>query len=82
MAKPILKWAGGKRQILGQIKQLMPANYNNYYEPFIGGAALLLDLLPSNAVINDVNHELLSIYRCLQNEELYNLFIDKLDVHA
>ena len=41
MAKPVLKWAGGKRQILEQIKQLMPEQYNNYFEPFIGGILIL-----------------------------------------
>lgn len=78
---PIVKWAGGKRQILNEIKNLMPKEYNNYFEPFVGGGALLFDILPKNAVINDVNQELLAIYRCLQDRELYMLMIDELNKH-
>ena len=36
---PFVKWAGGKRQLLLQIKERMPEKYNNYYEPFVGGGA-------------------------------------------
>lgn len=52
---PVVKWAGGKRQILEKLKANMPANFNNYFEPFIGGGALLFDLAPVNATINDFN---------------------------
>ena len=38
---PFVKWAGGKRQLLSQIKERMPEKYNNYYEPFVGGGAVL-----------------------------------------
>lgn len=78
---PIVKWAGGKRQILNRIKEYMPNEYNTYFEPFVGGGAVLLDLTPNNAVINDVNQELLSIYKCLQDKELYELMKNELDVH-
>ena len=60
--KPFVKWVGGKRQILDQLKSMMPDGYNRYYEPFIGGGALLLDVQPQNAVINDVNAQLLNVY--------------------
>ena len=52
---PVVKWAGGKRQILDKIKAAMPSEFNNYYEPFVGGGAVLFDIAPENAVINDVN---------------------------
>lgn len=78
---PIVKWAGGKRQILNRIKEYMPNEYNTYFEPFIGGGAVLFDLTPKNAVINDVNQELLSIYKCLQDKELYELMKNELDLH-
>lgn len=78
---PVVKWAGGKRQILDKIKSNLPKEFNNYYEPFIGGGALLFELAPQNAVINDVNQELLSIYKCLKDEELYKLMIEELDKH-
>ena len=42
---PFVKWAGGKRQLIPQIKERMPEKYNNYYEPFVGGGAVLIDIL-------------------------------------
>lgn len=78
---PVVKWAGGKRQILEKLKENMPKEYNNYYEPFIGGGALLFDIAPKTATINDVNQELLAIYTCLKDDELYKLMIQELDKH-
>ena len=43
---PFVKWAGGKRQLLSQIKERMPEKYNNYFEPFVGGGAVTFELLP------------------------------------
>lgn len=63
---PFVKWAGGKRQLLGQLEKRMPKLYNKYFEPFVGGGALLLDVQPSRAVINDVNEQLLNVYRQLK----------------
>ena len=78
---PVVKWAGGKRQILAKLKENLPEQFNNYFEPFIGGGALLFDLAPANATINDVNQELLAIYTCLKNDELYHLMLNELDKH-
>lgn len=78
---PVVKWAGGKRQILERIKSNMPSQFNNYFEPFIGGGALLFELAPKQATINDVNQELLAIYNCLKDDELYKLMIEELDKH-
>ncbi len=61
--KPILKWAGGKTQLLPVIRELLPASFNRYFEPFIGGAAVLLALEPERAVVNDINPELVNLYR-------------------
>ncbi len=52
--KPFVKWAGGKRQILNELKKYIPYEYNTYYEPFIGGGEMLLELSPENAVLNDI----------------------------
>ena len=65
--KPIIKWCGGKQQLLDKIKERLPVNFNKYsyqkyYEPFLGGAAVLLDLNPTNAVVNDINPELINMY--------------------
>ena len=48
---PFVKWAGGKRQLLSQIRERMPKKYNNYFEPFVGGGAVFFELLPEKALI-------------------------------
>ena len=63
---PVVKWAGGKKQLLGKLTEHLPAQYNRYYEPFIGGGALLLDIQPDDAVINDVNTQLVNLYNQLK----------------
>ena len=65
---PFVKWAGGKRQLIPQIRERMPEKYNDYYEPFIGGGAVIFDLLPANALINDINKALINTYRTIWNE--------------
>ena len=65
--KPFVKWAGGKRQIIDKLKSYMPDNFNNYYEPFVGGGALLFELTPKKAFINDSNKELMNVYEVLCN---------------
>lgn len=60
---PFVKWAGGKRQLLEQISARMPKEYNTYYEPFVGGGAVTFELLPEEAVINDINVALVNTYR-------------------
>lgn len=59
---PFVKWAGGKRQLLPQIKERMPEKYNDFYEPFVGGGAVTFELLPENALINDINKALINTY--------------------
>ncbi len=44
MCKPVIKWVGGKRQLLDELKKYMPKNFNTYFEAFIGGGALFFDL--------------------------------------
>ena len=65
---PFVKWAGGKRQLITQIRERMPEKYNDYYEPFVGGGAVIFDLLPVNALINDINKALINTYRTICNE--------------
>lgn len=69
--KPFVKWAGGKRQIIDKLKKYVPEEFNTYYEPFIGGGALLFELSPKRAVINDSNEELMNVYRCLCDEDKF-----------
>jgi DNA adenine methylase len=63
IVKPFLKWVGGKRQLLPEIKKYIPKEYNTYFEPFLGGGAVLFELQPKKAVINDLNEELINCYK-------------------
>lgn len=62
-AKPILKWAGGKSQMLKYILPLVPNYSGRYIEPFLGGGAVYFALNPSDAIISDSNPELINMYR-------------------
>lgn len=62
-AKPILKWAGGKTQLLKELTKIIPTSYGRYIEPFIGGGALFFALNPEDSVIADSNPELINVYR-------------------
>ena len=64
---PFIKWVGGKRQIISQhLDQLFPNEFNTYIEPFVGGGAVLFHLQPENAIVNDLNSELINAYQMLQ----------------
>jgi DNA adenine methylase len=77
LIKPYLKWAGGKRQLLAEIKNHIPAGISKYtyYEPFIGAGAVFFALQPKRAVINDFNTQLILTYRIIKEspEELIEL---------
>lgn len=65
--QPFVKWAGGKRQILDNIKDYIPDKFSSYYEPFVGGGAVLFELQPDKAVINDANKHIINVYRVIKN---------------
>ena len=69
---PVLKWVGGKRQLLNDIIPMIPKNCSTYVEPFIGGGAVLFELQPKKAIINDFNGELINVYTVIRDypEEL------------
>lgn len=62
-AKPILKWAGGKTQMLSALLPKVPTSYGRYIEPFFGGGAMFFALQPEKAIIADSNPELINLYR-------------------
>ena len=64
---PIVKWVGGKRQLMFELQNNMPVNYNRYFEPFIGGGALFFYLQPDNAYISDMNEELINLYQVVRD---------------
>ncbi|NLN64406.1 MAG: DNA adenine methylase [Clostridiaceae bacterium] len=66
-AAPVVKWAGGKRQILDEIIKHVPDDFTAYYEPFVGGGAVWFRLCPQKAAVNDVNAELVNIYRVIRD---------------
>lgn len=66
-AKPFLKWAGGKRQLMPFLRERVPEEFGTYHEPFIGGGALFFDTEPVNAVIADYNLRLVRTYRAVRD---------------
>ena len=73
---PIVKWVGGKRQLMFELLKNMPKSYNRYFEPFIGGGALFFELQPEQAYISDMNDELINLYSIVR-DNVYEL-IDNL----
>lgn len=65
---PLIKWAGGKRQLLDRIDDRLPAKFGRYYEPFMGGGALFFHLQPKEAILNDLNRALVNLYECVRDE--------------
>ena len=78
---PFVKWAGGKTQLLDRIHELMPKEYNHYYEPFIGGGALLFSVAPKDFTINDFNSELIQAYKCFTSDEDFKKLVERLNYH-
>jgi len=74
MVTPILKWAGGKRQLLDELYSRFPAEFNHYHEPMFGGGALFFDLEPEDGTINDTNPRLVNFYEQVRDRpsELIN----------
>lgn len=64
---PILKWVGGKRQLLPSIKSMLPKRITSYCEPFVGGGAVLFDLQPKKAIVNDINSDLILVYTVIRD---------------
>ncbi|HJG87290.1 DNA adenine methylase [Pseudoflavonifractor capillosus] len=65
-AAPVVKWVGGKRQLLPQILPLIPKRMSAYCEPFLGGGAVLFALQPRRALVNDLNQDLITVYRVIK----------------
>ena len=72
MVAPVVKWVGGKRQLLDELTPLFPNKFSTYCEPFVGGGAVLFNIQPSTAYINDANGELINVYEVIRDnvEEL------------
>jgi len=68
LVAPVLKWVGGKRQLLNVLLPLLPNKFITYCEPFIGGGALFFNLQPKKAYVNDINDELIRVYNVIKND--------------
>ena len=83
-AKPFVKWAGGKTQLLGPLSALIPDEFNDYFEPFIGGGAMFFYLANKNLIrkkvfLSDINFDLINVYKCLRDK--LELLLSKLIDH-
>lgn len=78
---PFLKWAGGKRWLVPEIKKRLPSRYESYYEPFLGGGAVFFSLLPKTGVLADLNANLVELY-CVVRDRPTELKDQLQDHHA
>jgi len=82
LAKPFVKWVGGKRQLIPELLKYIPRNFNNYFEPFVGGGALFFELYNLGILKNkkvflfDINEELINAYKIIRDYP--NELIEKL----
>ncbi|MEM6450736.1 MAG: DNA adenine methylase [Cyanobacteria bacterium P01_D01_bin.105] len=73
LARPFLKWAGGKARLIEQYKPFLPHSFDRYHEPFLGGGALFFHLAPrlksegKQAFLSDLNPELVNVYQCVRD---------------
>ena len=67
-AKPFLKWAGGKAQLIDRFSSLIPGGSGRYFEPFVGGGALFFSLRPRRATLCDINAELMDCYSAVRDD--------------
>lgn len=87
MAKPFVKWVGGKSQLLTEISKKYPHNIEKYCEPFVGGGAVLFNVLqyyhPQEVLINDINKELINTYLQVKNncENLINKLYELQEIY-
>jgi DNA adenine methylase len=68
LVSPVVKWVGGKRQLLDDITPLLPKQISTYCEPFLGGGAVLFARQPKNAIINDLNDDLMLVYEVIRDD--------------
>ncbi|HHY52432.1 MAG TPA: DNA adenine methylase [Clostridiales bacterium] len=68
LVAPVVKWVGGKRQLLDEITPLLPKPITSYCEPFLGGGAVLFSIQPKNAIVNDINEDLMTVYEVIRDD--------------
>ena len=80
LVKPFVKWVGGKKQLIEVINLYRPKTFGRYYEPFVGGGSVFMNLQYSKTTINDYNTELINVYEVVRDsvDELLSV----LKIHA
>ena len=82
--KPFVKWAGGKRQLIVELEKNLPKKFNTYFEPFLGGGALLFHLLNQNLSlkcnVSDLNSDLILAYIAIRDKVEH--LIESLERHS
>jgi len=74
--KPFLRWAGGKSKIVHHLLRYVPAEFDRYWEPFLGAGALFFALAPTEAFLSDLNRDLIECYRQVRkNPKLVNHYL-------
>lgn len=68
LVAPFVKWVGGKRQLIDGITSMLPSGISSYCEPFLGGGAILFSTQPKNAIVNDLNAELIAVYETIRDD--------------
>lgn len=79
LVAPVVKWVGGKRQLLDDLTPLFPKTVSSYCEPFLGGGAVLFELQPNIAKVNDINTDLIQMYEVIRDD--VNALIVELENH-
>lgn len=79
LVAPVVKWVGGKRQLLDKITPMFPKRMTTYCEPFLGGEAVLFAVQPKNAIINDLNTDLMLVYEVIRDD--VEMLIAELEKH-
>lgn len=67
-AQPFVKWVGWKRQLIEQFQRLFPTEFNDYFEPFLGGGAVYFNLQKEKSYLSDMNEELINVYQVIKEE--------------
>ena len=79
LVMPVVKWVGGKRQLIDTLRPLLPKRIAYYCEPFLGGGAMLFCKQPRNAIVNDINEELIHMYEIIRDD--VETLIQELEKH-
>ena len=82
--QPFLKWPGGKRWLISKYNMIFPKEYNTYLEPFLGGGSAFFHLAPKQAIVSDINRDLINTYQIMKKcpVELSNMLIKHQENHS